>query len=379
MERNSSIFPTISRSFCVTRLAVLLDEASGKSALVAPAKNINVGEVNRIIGFTGGTVFVAISSTRASGFLLPQMSRPKTKNTKQIVGGSQMLVSVEAREGVSTGISAADRARTISILGEDQVKPERLVQPGHIFPLQVADGSLLTRNGIAEGAFDLVNLSKLGEAAVFVDLLGPNGDYLSLAQSKEFAESQKLPLIGLSDLTRHRLETESLIERVAETRLPTEIAGELKTIVYRSRVHQGEHLALIKGTLDLQKPVLVRVQREFTFSDVFGGGTPPSRNQLRASLSAIGQRGSGVLVYLRTNASGQLSEQITRAQDAFAQKPAAMMREYGIGAQILRDLGIRSIELLTTSSKKLEGLTTFGIEIVAQLPLDTTHEPSLLC
>ncbi|RIL00863.1 MAG: bifunctional 3,4-dihydroxy-2-butanone-4-phosphate synthase/GTP cyclohydrolase II, partial [Proteobacteria bacterium] len=177
------------------------------------------------------------------------------------------------------------------------------------------------------------------------------------------------PLITLSALTRHRLENEALVYRAAEARLPTQLAGELRTFVYRSRLHHGEHLALVKGEIAPDKPVLTRVQPEFTFADVFGGDNPPSRAQIKRSLQAIGERECGVFVYLRRASEGQLSSQISRWEQRFNEKPASMMREYGLGAQILRDLGVRKVELLTGSKKNLVGLKTFGIEIVSQLPL----------
>jgi 3,4-dihydroxy 2-butanone 4-phosphate synthase/GTP cyclohydrolase II len=236
---------------------------------------------------------------------------------------------------------------------------------------------VLVRNALPEGALDIVRIANFTDAALFVDLLDENGEFLSLARQEKLAAERDLPTISLGDLIRFRLETEKLVTRVAEARLPTRIAGELRSCIYKSSVHSGEHVALIKGTIDPNKPTLTRVQPEFTFGDVFGGNNPPSRSQLHQALKAINDHGSGVLVYLRRPASGQLRQQVASWSAEYGHKPAWMMREYGLGAQILRDLGVKRIELLTGTPRNLSGLTTFGIEIVGQRAITEDAENSL--
>lgn len=352
------------------RAAVLWDDASapGRAVLIAPAQDIEAVEVNELVAMTGGLPFVAISPARAAAFMLSKMSRPLVHPAPQPLPGAEeqlnICVSVEAREGVTTGISASDRATTVRILGEEQPNPRKLVKPGHIFPVEVRTGGVLVKNALPEGACDISRIAGFTEAALFLDLLDGQGEYLSSAGQTKLCAEKSLPRLALSELTRYRLSTESLVYRVAEAKLPTQLAGELRSLIYKSSIHEGEHLALIKGEIDPARPVLTRVQTEFTFSDVFGGKAPTSRSVLHRALKTIGDNGSGVLVYLRRPSFGELGQQITSQQRAF--KPSSIMREYGLGAQILRDLGIRKVDLLTGSKKNLVGIHPFGIEIVSQ-------------
>ena len=361
------------REFARGRLAVLGDDYSepGRAVLVAPAQNISPDEVNTLLSLSPGLLFAALPESRADAFMLPRMARPQVFSAPQ-APADQLLdfcVSCEARQGVTTGISSSDRAATLRVLADDNPNPRQLIMPGHIFPVRARSGGVLVKNALAEGALDLVRAAKLGECAVFVDLLDPAGSLLSLQQSSAFAEARALPRLLLSELIHHRLEHEHLIQRVAEARLPTLLAGELRSFVYRSEFHGGEHLALVKGEIRTGQIVLTRVQTESTLSDVFGGGNPPSRLRLHRSLEAIGRRGQGVLVYLRRPSRGQLSEQVDGTSRSTAVRPAVWLREYGIGAQILRDLGVQRIELLMSTRRSLTGLSAFGIEIVAEAPL----------
>ena len=369
--RERSISESFSR-FKERRLAILQDDVQGvaRAILLAPAHDITPDTVNRMISLSGGIVFAALSPERAAGFLLDPMARPRVSSVERRVDSDPLnfCISVEAREGVSTGISAADRAVTLQVLGASEIQPRRLVQPGHIFPVEVRAGGVLVKNALPEGAVDIVSLAGFTDAAAFIDLLSPAGDLLLGERVAEFAELHKIPLISLSELTRFRLETEKVVYRVAEAKLPTKLAGELRSIIYKSTIHGGEHLALVKGEIDPNEPLLTRVQPEHTFADVFGGSSPRSREQLQRCLAEIGRRGQGVIVYLRRPSPGELHQLI----DSVSQPtpPAkALMREYGLGAQILRDLGARKIELLTGSKKDLVGLESFGLEIVSQIPL----------
>jgi 3,4-dihydroxy 2-butanone 4-phosphate synthase/GTP cyclohydrolase II len=257
---------------------------------------------------------------------------------------------------------------TLRILGAAEIQPRKLVQPGHIFPVEVRAGGVLVKNALPEGAVDIVSIAGFTGAAAFIDLLDTSGNFLSGSAVSDFAARHDIPLIQLSDLTRYRLETEKVVYRVAEAKLPTKLAGELRSIIYKSTVHGGEHLALIKGEIDPTEPLLTRVQPENTFADVFGGATPRSREQIQGCLREIGRRGRGVIVYLRRPTSGELHHQVDTA-GIIPSPGKALMREYGLGAQILRDLGARKIELLTGSKKDLAGLQSFGLEIVSQIPL----------
>jgi 3,4-dihydroxy 2-butanone 4-phosphate synthase/GTP cyclohydrolase II len=346
-------------------IVLLIDDSEPVNAprviVFTKAANTTPEKVNKLTKLTGGVLLVAIKRERAEKMLLSPMSRSLLHEQ---TSDWNILTSVEAREGVSTGISAFDRARTAALIAEANPSPRSIVQPGHIFPVLVHEGGVLAKHALPEGACDLVNLASGSEAALFAEMLDKNGDRFSPSELAKL----NIPSVTLSALTRYRLETEPLITCVAEAKIPTRLAGEVRSYIFKSKIHDGEHLALVKGEISAEIPVLTRVQSEFTFADVFGGSTPPSRNQLLASLSAIGARGSGILVYLRRSETGLLKTQISSWEEYFSKKPANMF-EYGIGAQILRHLGARKINLLTTSSKSLIGLDSFGLEITEQTRL----------
>lgn len=368
-------------SFRTKRLALLRDDAhgNGRAVLVAPAQDITADEVNRVITLTGGLILVALSPERIDGFALPKMSRPITSPVQNAVSNLSFdcCISVDAREGITTGISAADRAQTLNILAEDPPSPRKLVRPGHVFPVRAQAGGVLVASGIPEGALDLVQLAGFRDAAVFIDLLDERGNFLPPADQNRLAAQADLPLIELSRLIRRRLETEQLVQRIAEARLPNRYGSDFRSHLYRSRLHGGEHLALVHGLINPAEPVLTRVQTEHTFADVFGGNQPATRRMIHDSLRLISSSPSGVLVYLRKSSTGELAKQLTaganpaadQANQMAARSPSAFWREYAIGAQILRDLGVRRIKLLTNNQKSLVGLKAFGLEIVSQQPI----------
>jgi len=357
-------------SFRNNRLSVLIDDAgSSRAALVAPAHKITETEVNRILRLSGGLTFVALSPERASAFLLNTMIRPNAGEKSSLATPLiPQYTSVEAREGISTGISAADRAATIAILGSETPQPRALVRPGHIFPVETREGGVLVNLALPEGAVDLARLAGFTDAALFVDLLDARGELMQAEEAREFGKHNSIPTTSLTEIIAHRLEREPLVTRVAEARLPTTLAGAVRAIVYRSKIHDVEHIALVKGRVDGDEPVLVRVQSENTITDVFGGITPNSRLHLQNALRAIGSRERGVFLYLRRSFIDDRSNNIQPLKATHSAQTVAptMMREYGVGAQILRDLGISRIELLATTPRALAGLPSFGIHIVSQ-------------
>jgi 3,4-dihydroxy 2-butanone 4-phosphate synthase/GTP cyclohydrolase II len=362
--------PTFISDFALNRLIILIDDAgSSRAALVAPALNAQSAEVNRILELSGGLTFVALSPERAASFLLHSMTRPsvgeKPASTSILM---PQYTSVEAREGITTGISAADRAATIAILGAESPQPRALVKPGHIFPVETRDGGVLVKLAIPEGTVDLARLAGFTDAALFVDLLDEHGELMSADAAREFGAARGISVTSLTEIIAHRLEREPLVTRGAEAHLPTTLAGEVRAVVYRSRIHAVEHIALVKGDVRGDEPVLVRVQAESTATDVFGGSGPSTRLHLQNALRAIGDRTRGVFLYLRRPFIDDKSHNVQSleiAEMAHGGAPA-MMREYGVGAQILRDLGVTRIELLTTTPRSLAGLPSFGIHVVSQ-------------
>lgn len=360
--------------FRTRQAALLLDDGGEfRACIVAPAEGMIAERMNELLTIGTGLTFVALSEDRCRSFLLGPMSRPRAalgvfqnSENPDILSACE---SVEAREGVSTGISAADRAKTISILAEERPEPRRIVRPGHVFPVAVRKGGVLVKQALPEGALDLVTLAGYRDAALFIDVLRREGDFGDEEYVRALSNKYKLPLIPLSQITRARLEKDSLLQRVALARLPTVLAGELTAIAFLSSLNDAEHVALVKGSIEPDETILTRVQPEFAFGDVFGGHNPGTRDQIDRSLKAIGERGKGVLVYLRRPFAGQLGPQLLQQSVSFHERPAWMVREYGIGAQILRNLGVRKVELLTGSTKNLVGLQSFGIEIVSQRPI----------
>jgi 3,4-dihydroxy 2-butanone 4-phosphate synthase / GTP cyclohydrolase II len=349
-------------SFRTRHLALLADDLSesSRSVIVAPAQIVTADLFNQALTLAKSVPFVALSPQRASAFVLQSMARPRTSQTERRPL-HRLLGTVEAREGIGSGISAADRASTIAILGEAEPSARKLVRPGHIFPLETRPGGTLVSATLPEGALDLSTLAGFTDAALTMDLLNDRGELCSNSEVEAIANASSLPLIRLSEIITARLQSESLIARVAEADLPTRYAGTVRAILYRSELHHTEHVALVKGPLDFSQPVLVRVQPELLVHDVLGGLQHGSRAALLGCFRAINQRGSGIVIYLRRPPSESMSS---------PRSPRNMMaREYGLGAQILRDLGVRRIELLSASSRSLEGLSLYGIEITKYLPV----------
>jgi len=354
--------------FATSKRAVLMDDAgSGRAVIIAPTTHITDELVNEIITLSGGLTFVALSPERASAFLLSSMTRGPATSHGGTSPSLSLYTSVEARSGVTTGISAADRATTLRILGETAPQPRALVRPGHIFPVETKSGGVLVRAAIPEASLDIATMAGFTDAVLFMDLLDQSGELLNAAGAHALAERLNLPLFAISELIQHKLAREPLISRVAEAMIPTKQAGELRAVVYRSALHEVEHIAYVKGTISADRPVLVRVQSENTLTDVFGGAAPPSRKQLHNSLRAIGERGSGIVLYLRkpliAEGDGESSEQ------SAPPRATAQMREYGIGAQILRDLGAGQIELMSSTNRALLGLSSFGISVTRQIAI----------
>lgn len=366
-------------------MAIVRDDLAGttRSVLISPAELatpqiVNLAISNAKNALTGGICHVAISEQRASALRLQRMAnlrdsimfgRNYTTTSKNDLSNLALCVSVESREGVTTGISAADRARTISVLGERTPDATKLISPGHIFPIIAREGGVLVKVALHEAALDLVKIAGFTDAALLIDLLDHNGELATNDLVQSIALELKLPLINISELIRYRLETERLVQRQAETLLPSRFASDLRAISYSAAVHAGEHLALVKGEINPDIPTLVRVQPEFTFGDVFGGPNPPTRNLIHSCLNQIERQGSGVLVYLRRASGGELGQQVGSWAREFQERPRTNMREYGLGAQILRDLGVKKIDLLTNSRNIIPGVKSFGIEIISTRPI----------
>jgi 3,4-dihydroxy 2-butanone 4-phosphate synthase/GTP cyclohydrolase II len=298
---------------------------------------------------------------------------------------TQFTVSVDARDGVSTGISARDRAHTARVLADSATEPWDITRPGHVFPLRYSEGGVLSRRGHTEAAVDLARLAGLTPVGVLVEVVNDDGTMKRAPELRAFADEHGLAMISIDDLVRHRHRTEDLVERVAETWLPTR-HGEFKAYGYRSRIDGSEHLALVYGDLDADsdqagEPVLARVHSECLTGDVFGSQRCDCGPQLDEALERVVAAGRGVVVYLRGHEGRGIG--LVAKLEAYALQDAgrdtvdanldlglpADARHYGMASQILRDLGVTRVELLTNNPDKSESLADFGVAVEVQVPL----------
>jgi 3,4-dihydroxy 2-butanone 4-phosphate synthase/GTP cyclohydrolase II len=338
-----------------------------------------------VVGFTirysSGVICVPLPAEDADRLNLPPMTA-----INQDRKGTAYTVSVDAREGVSTGISAADRARTIRLLADPQTSAGDLTRPGHVFPLRARDGGVLVRAGHTEAAIDLCRLAGLPLAAGICEVVEDDGSMSRLPQLARFAAEHGLALVSIADLIAYRRRTEKVVTRAAETRLPTAF-GDFRAVGYRSEVDGIEHVALVKGEIGDGEDVLVRVHSECLTGDVFGSRRCDCGPQLHAALRAVDVEGRGIVLYMRGHEGRgiglmhklrayELQERGHDTVDANLELGLpADARDYGTGAEILADLGVRSMRLLTNNPAKRSALEGFGLRVVGRVPLPGNVTP----
>ncbi len=327
-----------------------------------------------IIRHTGGVVCLALSKQIADQLELPPMVERNTARR-----GTAFTVSIEAAEGVTTGISAADRAATVRAAMNPVARPEDLRRPGHVFPLRAMEGGVLRRAGHTEAAVDLCRLAGVREGAVISELMCDDGVMMRVPDIERFSRQHELRVISIADLIAHRRRTETLVRREAEAALQTEY-GVCRSVVFTDAVTNSEHMALVFGEIDPLKPALVRVHSECLTGDVFHSLRCDCGLQLDAALQRIAAEG-GVLLYLRQEGRGaglankiraykvQQEQSLDTVEANIALGLPVDLRDYGIGAQILRDLNVGHVRLLTNNPKKIAGLDGFGLHIAEQVPL----------
>jgi 3,4-dihydroxy 2-butanone 4-phosphate synthase/GTP cyclohydrolase II len=381
-----SIFDPIERAVSDIRAGrpvVVVDDEDRENEgdLVVAASKVTPELLAFMIRHTSGVVCVPMEGRELDRLKLPPMTyvNEDRKHTAY-------AVSVDARDGITTGISAADRARTIRVLVDSATEPYELTRPGHVFPLRAVDGGVLRRTGHTESAVDLARLAGLNPAGVIAEIVNDDGTMARLPDLRRFADEHGLALVSIADLVAYRRRTETLVERVAEARLPTR-HGDFRAIGFRSTVDSAEHLALVRGDLGDGDAVLVRVHSECLTGDVLGSLRCDCGPQLDAALQAVAAEGRGVVVYLRGHEGrgiGLLHKLAAYGlQDGGRDTVDANLdlglpadaRDFGIGAQILADLGVRSVRLLTNNPAKLVGMAGFGFEVVERVPLPVHLTP----
>lgn len=364
------------------RMVIVVDDADRENEgdLIMAAQYVTPAAVNFMAKHGRGLICAPTTSER-----LQQLGVERMVKQNREVFKTDFQVSVDAARGITTGISAADRAATIKILADPTAVTEDLVQPGHVFPLRARPGGVLQRAGHTEAAVDLTVLAQCRPIGVICEIMNDDGTMARLAQLLKFARKHRLKICTIADLIQYRRTREKLVERVEVVQMPTD-HGEFDLVLYRSKLDGQHHLALVHGDVAGKAKVLVRVHSECLTGDVFGSRRCDCGSQLHQAMRQVVEAGRGVIVYMRQEGRGiglapkikayKLQEQGYDTVEANQKLGYDMdLREYGLGAQILADLGLKTIRLLTNNPRKIVGLEGYGLEIVEQVPIRVKPNP----
>jgi 3,4-dihydroxy 2-butanone 4-phosphate synthase/GTP cyclohydrolase II len=347
------------------RMFILVDDEDRENEgdLVVPAQWATPEAINFMAKHARGLICLALTRERVEQLGLKLMAQNNGTRHQ-----TAFTVSIEAREGVTTGISAADRARTVAVAIDPSCGPQDIVTPGHVFPLVARDGGTLERTGHTEAAVDLARLAGLTPAGVICEIMNDDGTMARRNDLITFAQRHGLKIGTISDLIAYRRRYDSIIKRISETKLDSMWGGDFRCVVYINKVTMAQHVALVKGDPAAPGPVTVRMHAVNLFTDTLGQRSGGRGGEIEASMRAIADEGRGVIVLIREPLTVVLAEQRRRAGEPIA--PAGVeLRDYGVGAQILIDLGIKEMTLLTNSKKSIVGIEGFGLKVVGQKPV----------
>ncbi len=368
------------------KMVILVDDEDRENEgdLTVAAEKITPEIINFMAKYGRGLICLALAPEWVDSLALPMMA---TKNTSKF--GTAFTVSIEAAKGVTTGISAYDRATTILTAIQDDVTPDDISTPGHVFPLRAKKGGVLVRAGQTEGSVDLARLAGLKPGAVICEIMRDDGNMARMPDLMEFAREHNIKICTIEDLIRYRARFDSMVKRVGESNLPT-CHGNFRAIAFESQIDNHTHVALVKGKIEKDEPVLIRVHSQCLTGDVFGSLRCDCGNQLKAAMQMVDKEGKGIILYMSQEGRGiglankikayALQDQgkdTVEANEALGFAPD--LRDYGIGAQILVNLGVNKMRLLTNNPKKIIGLEGFELEVVERVPIEVPACEENMC
>ena len=369
------------------RMVILVDDEDRENEgdLCMAAEKVTPEAINFMAKHGRGLICLSLTPERVGELKLQMMTDDNTSPF-----GTAFTVSIEAKRGVTTGISASDRATTILTAINPNTKPEDISKPGHVFPLRAKRGGVLQRAGQTEGSVDLVRLAGLYPSGVICEIMNDDGTMARVPQLTEFAKKHSMKIVTVKDLIKYRMRAELFVRRIAVTKLPTDFGGDFTAVAYANDMDSNVHIALVKGEIKHEDEVLVRVHSECLTGDVFGSKRCDCGEQLHKAMELIKKEGKGVVLYMRQEGRGiglvnklksyELQDKgldTVEANIKLGFKPD--LRDYGIGAQILVDLGVRKMRLMTNNPKKIIGLEGYGLKVVERVPVETKpHEKNII-